>query len=50
MLERKTKLDRNMVSFETNDPVYTDEPLCVETKILLVKGRKKEWKFIWVDI
>lgn len=50
---RKTKLNCTMLGFETDDPVYINEHLCVETKILLGKARavrkEKGWKFIWVD-
>lgn len=50
---RKANLNCSMLGLETNDPVYINEHLCVETKVLLSKARairrEKGWKFVWVD-
>lgn len=49
---RKTKLNTSLLGFEANDPLYVNEHLCVENKILLSKARQerrdKNWKFVWV--
>lgn len=50
---RKAKLDSSRLGFDKNDPVYINEHLCMELKVLLSKARQarreKEWKYVWVS-
>lgn len=55
MLEatRKKKLQTGLLGFDRDLPLYLNEHLCVENKILLGKARQakrdKDWKFVWVS-
>lgn len=55
MLEaaRKKKLQTGLLGFDPDLPLYLNEHLCVENKILLGKARQvkrdKDWKFVWVS-
>lgn len=50
---RKTRLNTSHLSLEHNDPIYVNEHLCLENKILFRKARQvkaeKKWKFAWVS-
>lgn len=50
---KKTRLNTTMLGFEDNEPVFVNEHLCPENKILLGKAiktkREKNWKFTWVS-
>lgn len=50
---KKTRLNTTHLGFETNDPLYINEHLCIENKILLSKARQarreKNWKYVWVS-
>lgn len=50
---RKTKLDTGHLGFDTSDPIYVNDNLCMEMKVLLSKPREsrreKKWKFVWVS-
>lgn len=50
---KKTRLNTTMLGFEENEPVFVNEHLCPENKILLGKAintkREKNWKFTWVS-
>ncbi|KAH7965260.1 hypothetical protein HPB49_005460 [Dermacentor silvarum] len=49
---KKTKLSTNQLGFREDEPVYVNEHLCLENKVLLSKARlarrEKNWKFVWV--
>lgn len=49
---KKHRLNSSMLGFEDNTPVYVNEHLCPENKVLLGKAiqakREKNWKFAWV--
>lgn len=50
---RKNRLNTAMLGFKTNVPVFVNEHLCLENKVLLSKTiqRKKDknWRFVWVS-
>lgn len=50
---KRNRLTTSSLGFENNDPVYINEHLCPEYKILLGKAiqtkREKNWKFAWVS-
>lgn len=50
---KKTRLNTSMLGFEATDPIFVNEHLCPENKILLGKAiatkRAKGWKFAWVS-
>lgn len=50
---KKTRLNTTHLGFEANDPLYINEHLCIENKILLSKARQakreKNWKYVWVS-
>ncbi|KAH8020178.1 hypothetical protein HPB51_025339 [Rhipicephalus microplus] len=50
---RKKKLQTGLLGFDADLPLYLNEHLCVENKILLGKARQakrdKDWKFVWVS-
>ncbi|KAH8029296.1 hypothetical protein HPB51_025054 [Rhipicephalus microplus] len=50
---RKKKLQTGLLGFDRDLPLYLNEHLCVENKILLGKARQakrdKDWKFVWVS-
>lgn len=49
---KKVRLNASMLGFQSNDPVYVNEHLCPENKVLLGKAiqakRENNWKFAWV--
>lgn len=49
---KKTRLNTGMLGFGGNEPVFVNEHLCLENKVLLGKAirtkREKNWKFAWV--
>ncbi|XP_077508784.1 uncharacterized protein LOC144120262 [Amblyomma americanum] len=50
---KKTKLNTRLLGFEEQEPLFVNEHLCVENKVLLSKAKKaaKEhnWKFVWLS-
>lgn len=50
---KKTRLNTTHLGFQANDPLYINEHLCVENKVLLNKARQakreKNWKYVWVS-
>lgn len=50
---KKNRLNTAMLGFATNEPIYINEHLCPENKVLLGKAisakREKNWKFAWVS-
>ncbi|KAH6945216.1 hypothetical protein HPB50_007566 [Hyalomma asiaticum] len=50
---KKNRLNASMIGFEENTPVFINEHLCRENKILLGKAiqakRENNWKFAWVS-
>ncbi|XP_070382637.1 uncharacterized protein [Dermacentor albipictus] len=50
---RKARLTTRILGFEECNPVYVNEHLCIENKVLLSKARQlrleKKWKFAWVS-
>lgn len=49
---KKTRLNTGMLGFGENEPVFVNEHLCPDNKVLLGKAirtkREKNWKFAWV--
>lgn len=49
---KKHRLNARALGFDTSEPVFVNEHLCPENKILLGKAiqakREKNWKFAWV--
>ncbi|XP_077548403.1 uncharacterized protein LOC144161646 [Haemaphysalis longicornis] len=49
---KKTRLNASMLGFQLDDPIYVNEHLCPENKVLLGKAiqakRENNWKFAWV--
>lgn len=50
---KKIKLDSTRLGFDNSNPVYINEHLCMEMKVLLSKARQarreREWKYVWVS-
>ncbi|XP_075534936.1 uncharacterized protein LOC142570436 [Dermacentor variabilis] len=50
---KKNRLNTKMIGFEDNDPIFVNDHLCPENKILLGKTihlkKEKGWKFAWVS-
>lgn len=50
---KKQRLTGSVLGFDANEPVYINEHLCPEYKVLLGKAiqtkRDKNWKFAWVS-
>lgn len=50
---KKLRLTTAAIGFTVNEPVYINEHLCMENKILLGKAlqlkREKKWKFTWTS-
>ncbi|KAH6925776.1 hypothetical protein HPB50_009862 [Hyalomma asiaticum] len=50
---KKTRLNTSRLSLEHNDPMYVNEHLCLENKILFRKAREvkaeTKWKFAWIS-
>lgn len=50
---KKIKLDSTRLGFDNSNPVYINEHLCMEMKVLLSKARQArreiEWKYVWVS-
>lgn len=50
---KKQRLTGSVLGFEANEPIYINEHLCPEYKVLLAKAiqmkRDKNWKFAWVS-
>ncbi|XP_040071596.1 uncharacterized protein LOC120844061 [Ixodes scapularis] len=50
---KKQRLNAAALGFQTNEPIYINEHLCVENKTLLGKAlqlkREQNWKFTWTS-
>lgn len=50
---KKERLSTCTLGFQNNEPIYINEHLCQENKILLAKARQmrreKNWKYVWVS-
>ncbi|XP_075531533.1 uncharacterized protein LOC142564423 [Dermacentor variabilis] len=50
---KKERLSTSALGFQNNEPIFINEHLCQENKILLAKARQarreKNWKYVWVS-